>query len=639
MVVIIGLIVYIVAVALDVTGQIMQWSFNFFTGENGFIPTLNQSGVKTFYSMFAAGKINLLNVLVDKVVIPVGAAIVLVLFAFALYKSIVSDKATEAPWKIFFRGGVAIFLVFSSTAIFGILLNTANQVQVMAENAIGTSVLATYFEDTDTDGGYENIQDMANGAFEETEGEAGGGATGGSVTESIKSAVEGAKNVIVTSLIAFFLALILTWKFMKLVFQYLSRYVRVYLLVIFSPLAGASYAMESTAEIWAAYIRAYVGALVSVIISQFLLWGMKLASMYTVYSTNSFSELALYFSLTLGFCQFAENIDAYLDKVKLNLPMDPRTTLMNSIGMVMQKKAAYETEHIMGFAGQKIGDVATGIKNVMAGTPADKPKPDGGGGGTPVNDNMTGKKGGGNGKPHNPDGSDGKDDKKKNNPNNNGFDTNENSHTQDSAVAAAGTNPSGRSNTENPDQGENVGAQDAFGGMGKPAGGDPHADNADGEGQTPAGGTKQGKNDNVRNSVGGMGNPAEGDSHTANAGGRGKQTAGRGSSQVQGENVSKHNTVGGSGRSVDGGFKTPGAGGETNPKGGSKGKNNSSGGGTQRRSTRVNGGETRSVEHPKGNASARQDRNIPDPEQNVLNNGEGRVMDENGNSRDDILYD
>lgn len=590
MVVIIGLIVYIVAVALDVTGQIMQWSFNFFTGENGFIPTLNQSGVKTFYSMFAAGKINLLNALVNKVVIPVGAAIVLVLFAFALYKSIVSDKATEAPWKIFFRGGVAIFLVFSSTAIFGILLNTANQVQVMAENAIGTSVLATYFEDTDTDGGYENIQDMANEAFEETEGETDGGA-GGSVTESNKNAVEGAKNVIVTSLIAFFLALILTWKFMKLVFQYLSRYVRVYLLVIFSPLAGASYAMESTAEIWAAYIRAYVGALVSVVISQFLLWGMKLASMYTVYSTNSFSELALYFSLTLGFCQFAENIDAYLDKVKLNLPMDPRTTLMNSIGMVMQKKAAYETEHIMGFAGQKIGDVATGIKNVMAGTPAGKPNPDGGGGGTPVNDNTTGKKGGGNGKPHN---------KKKNNPNNAGFNADKNSTTRDSAVVAAETKLTGRSNAENQGQRENVDTQDAFSGMGK---------------------------------------PAEGDSHTANAGGRGKQTAGRGSSQVQGENVSKHNTVGGSGRSVDGGSKTPGAGGETNPKGGSKGKNNSSGGGTQRRSTRVNGGETRSVEHPKGNASARQDRNIPDPEQNVLNNGEGRVMDESGNSRDDILYD
>lgn len=168
----------------------MNWAFSFFTGSNRFIPMLNKSGVTSFYSLFVVGDDNLLRILAGDIIVPVAAGIAFALLAFSLYKSIVSDKVSEAPWKTVFRSGAAMLLVFSSITVFGVMLNTASEIQLFAEKHI----LASYSsEELEEEVDYEKIQEMADETF----------------TEMEEGTSEKERNVVVI-IISLFMAVILT---------------------------------------------------------------------------------------------------------------------------------------------------------------------------------------------------------------------------------------------------------------------------------------------------------------------------------------------------------------------------------------------------------------------------------------------
>lgn len=322
--VIFALILMLVVILLDVGGKFMSWAFSFFTTGNGFLPILGDA--TDFSAMLTTqGGESVLEILVNSVIIPVGAGIVVLLLSFSLFKSILSDKETESPSKTIIRSGFALFFVFFSISLCSLLLNVANKAQGWTNSA-----LLSYAEMSE-EVNYDNISNMATEAFPEEDGE----------TEEDED-----ERSLAAGVLSCFIAFGLTWKFMKMVFQYISRYVRVYMLIIFAPLAGATYASESTEEIWLSYIKMFVSSLVSVAISMIFVLLMKISCLYTINETNNLSELILFVCFTMGLSHFFEDVDQYLEKVKLSMAGDSRPGISGFIGRMvgqMITRGAYES--------------------------------------------------------------------------------------------------------------------------------------------------------------------------------------------------------------------------------------------------------------------------------------------------------
>ena len=321
--VIFALILMLVVILLDVGGKFMSWAFSFFTTGNGFLPILGDA--TDFSAMLTTqGGESVLEILVNSVIIPVGAGIVVLLLSFSLFKSILSDKETESPSKIIIRSGFALFFVFFSISLCSLLLNVTNKAQGWTNSA-----LLSYAEMSE-EVNYDNISNMATEAFPEEDGE----------TEEDED-----ERSLAAGVLSCFIAFGLTWKFMKMVFQYISRYVRVYMLIIFAPLAGATYASESTEEIWLSYIKMFVSSLVSVAISMIFVLLMKISCLYTINETNNLCELILFVCFTMGLSHFFEDVDQYLEKVKLSTAGDSRPGISGFIGRMvgqMVTRGAYE---------------------------------------------------------------------------------------------------------------------------------------------------------------------------------------------------------------------------------------------------------------------------------------------------------
>ena len=298
--------------------KLMFWVFDFFSS-NGFVPTLSTIRLSTssFFVLFTDTETstNIFNSLLNNVILPASIGIVIILISFSLYKSIVSDKETESAMKIFMRAGISLLLVISIIQIMHVLLSAGGTVQNLINNAI-TSSFGGINEDT-----AQNLNTAA-------------GEVMGSEIDGVSSISDSLKGL-GTALVAAVLCVILTWKYFKLVLQYLSRYVRVYMLTVFAPLASAAKASESSEEIFNSYIRMYVGCLISVAISQALLLSTKFACSVTL-NAGQLRLLILYYCLTLSYFSFAEEIDTYLDKLKLNIAGNTKPMMTSMFGRLAQ---------------------------------------------------------------------------------------------------------------------------------------------------------------------------------------------------------------------------------------------------------------------------------------------------------------
>ena len=198
--VIFALILMLVVILLDVGGKFMSWAFSFFTTGNGFLPILGDA--TDFSAMLTTqGGESVLEILVNSVIIPVGAGIVVLLLSFSLFKSILSDKETESPSKIIIRSGFALFFVFFSISLCSLLLNVTNKAQEWTNSA-----LLPYAEMSE-EVNYDNISNMATEAFPEEDGE----------TEEDED-----ERSLAAGVLSCFFSFGVTWKFMNMVFQYIS---------------------------------------------------------------------------------------------------------------------------------------------------------------------------------------------------------------------------------------------------------------------------------------------------------------------------------------------------------------------------------------------------------------------------------
>lgn len=335
---------------LELIQKMMFWVFDFFSS-NGFVPTLSTIRLSTssFFVLFTDTETstNIFNSLLNNVILPASIGIVIILISFSLYKSIVSNKETESALKIFIRAGISLLLVISIIQIMHVLLSAGGTVQNLINNAI-TGSFGGINEDT--------AQNLSNAAEEIMVSDVDGVS---SISDSLKG--------LGTAIVAGVLCIILSWKYFKLVLQYLSRYVRVYMLTVFSPLASAAKASESSEEIFNSYIRMYVGCLISVAVSQALLLAMKFACSVTL-NAGSLRLLILYYCLTLSYVSFAEEVDTYLDKVKLNVAGNTKPLLANMVGRMTQMTAHGWAAR----AGTKLVGTAMGAATTAASIPIHK---------------------------------------------------------------------------------------------------------------------------------------------------------------------------------------------------------------------------------------------------------------------------
>lgn len=405
--------------------KLVLWVFNYFSGANGFLPDTTWT---SFKGLFNYGGTNVFSVLINSVILPVSLGLVVILLSYTLYKSILSDRAAESPGKIVGRSLLAVVLIIGSITIFSIPLTVGSTVHGWINDAMSNTTMGTMDNDSFTNletmaenilGGEEVVENdeklVSSKFFSAYEALGGSGTvsaediaknmTIGVASHSITftadsvlqrfdkdgdgmigesdynaektridnsvSAVTGNVLSIGVGLMSIAVGVWLAWRYAKLVVQYLSRYVRLCLLIIFSPLASATLASAGTADIFSAYARMFAGSLVSLLISQALILAMKFACAVTL-NAETLNGMVVYFCMTLAYAQFAENVDAYVSQVKLGTPKVETPKAMGEIGRaIFQRGVSQPIGAVLGAPshalGGMVGTAGKGVGKVVGG--------------------------------------------------------------------------------------------------------------------------------------------------------------------------------------------------------------------------------------------------------------------------------
>lgn len=396
--------------------RVMGWTFHYFTSED-FLPKMGTLGDGTgkFYKLFysSSDNANVFNLLLSKVIVPTCIAIVIILFSFSMFKSMISQKETESPLKTVVRSAISLVLMLISLSVCTILLDAGNYAQVWvgevinettggvtdesfrnleakAEEMLGNSSTYTAEEveyaqanQNTWENGYQMyIHAGGSGSIESwlATSDSTGSNTGtiwqyhdlnndGILNEAdydmalailhTSSSEELSSNVyqIGICILSSILGLVLTWKFLKMIYMYLNRYVRIAMMIIFSPLSCAAYASETSEEIFFSYLRMYVSSLISLVITQALVLGMQFACSVTL-NASSLALMILYYCLTLSYVSFTASIDTYLNKVKLNVGAQQREPAFGNLGMMAGRMLG---ESVIGGMLSGMGSVIGGV--------------------------------------------------------------------------------------------------------------------------------------------------------------------------------------------------------------------------------------------------------------------------------------
>lgn len=399
--------------------RLMGWAFHYFTSED-FLPKMGTLGDGTgnFYELFysSSADANIFNLLLSKVIVPTCIAIVIILFAFSMFKSMVSQKEVESPLKTVARSLISLTLMLISLSVCTVLLNAGNYAQVWISDAINETTggvtdesfrnleakseemlgnsstysaeevalaqenqktweegYQMYLRSGGTDDGIEKWLDTTDatgsklgtiwpyhdlngdGALNEADYDMALTIQHTSSSEELSSNVYQIGICILSS----FLGLVLTWKFLKMIYMYLNKYVRIAMLIVFSPLSCAAYASEASEDIFFSYVRMYVTSLISLVITQALVLAMQFACSVTL-NASSLSLMVLYYCLTLSYVRFAEDIDMYLNKVKLNVGAQQREPAFGNIGMMAARLMDISiVKDLLGGMGRAVGGAAS----------------------------------------------------------------------------------------------------------------------------------------------------------------------------------------------------------------------------------------------------------------------------------------
>ena len=325
----------VISVLRSIAVKLMIWIFNLFdvSGRAGFglgddAVQLNNN-VVPFYRMFGSdgglGESILGKFAVD-VLLPVSIAIVVLMFSWSLFKSIVSDKAEESPGKIIIRVVITFTCVVLVYRLMGLLFNVALSVQGIIYRYFARVLHAEELTITEDHFGV--------------------------ILELFSTLIDvGADDTYqpyyypIISLVSIIFPIILAIKYAKLIFEYFSRYVRLELVRIFAPLGISTAAMNSTEDICKAYLRLYVSCLGSVLFSYALILVARFACV-TAMTSSTTGEIFLWFCLALGIFHFIDNLDAYLDKAGLNNLRRSPSTLLDGLGFAAGQALGREVSRL-----------------------------------------------------------------------------------------------------------------------------------------------------------------------------------------------------------------------------------------------------------------------------------------------------
>ena len=250
-----------------------------------------------FHDIFNKGEeMNLLDLLVDDVIGPLAVAGVIGIMAYQLYRSMFAKKvqgAVDEPLPLILWSVVAFFLVFNVKPVLNLFSDLIAKAWGWLDGV--THEFSTNFS-------LDAL--LSDQKF---------GDDGSSLNFSSGIGLSGLQM-----LIGIVLAAVLGWRYLKLMVQYVKRYVRYQLLRVLAPVGICTIGSNSTRQMAQNYLKLYISSTLSMLLSGMMTYIYCWAMMQTLlWESDLIADNILLFCITLGIYDFFQYLDQLLEKIGL----------------------------------------------------------------------------------------------------------------------------------------------------------------------------------------------------------------------------------------------------------------------------------------------------------------------------------
>lgn len=252
-----------------------------------------------FHDIFNKGEeMNLLDLLVDDVIGPLAVAGVIGIMAYQLYRSMFAKKvqgAVDEPLPLILWSVVAFFLVFNVKPVLSLFSDLIAKAWIWMDGV--THEFSTNFS---LDALLSDQKFGDDGVTSSLNFSSGIGLSG------------------LQMLIGIVLAAVLGWRYLKLMVQYVKRYVRYQLLRVLAPVGICTIGSNSTRQMAQNYLKLYISSTLSMLLSGMMTYIYCWAMMQTLlWESDLIADNILLFCITLGIYDFFQYLDQLLEKIGL----------------------------------------------------------------------------------------------------------------------------------------------------------------------------------------------------------------------------------------------------------------------------------------------------------------------------------
>lgn len=242
-----------------------------------------------FHDIFNKGEeMNLLDLLVDDVIGPLAVAGVIGIMAYQLYRSMFAKKvqgAVDEPLPLILWSVVAFFLIFNVKPLLNLFSDLIAKAWIWMDGV--THEFSTNFS-------LDAL--LSDQKF---------GDDGSSLNFSSGIGLSGLQM-----LIGIVLAAVLGWRYLKLMVQYVKRYVRYQLLRVLAPVSICTIGSNSTRQMAQNYLKLYISSTLSMLLSGMMTYIYCWAMMQTLlWESDLIADNILLFCITLGIYDFFQYLD------------------------------------------------------------------------------------------------------------------------------------------------------------------------------------------------------------------------------------------------------------------------------------------------------------------------------------------
>lgn len=284
---------WLVNALLEVIKDLVYGAFVLIT--KWFTGTLTLSTVE-FHDIFNKGEMNLLDLLVYDVIGPLAVAGVIGIMAYQLYRSMFAKKvqgAVDEPLPLILWSVVAFFLIFNVKPLLNLFSDLIAKAWSWMDGV--THEFSTNFS-------LDAL--LSDQKF---------GDDGSSLNFSSGIGLSGLQM-----LIGIVLAAVLGWRYLKLMVQYVKRYVRYQLLRVLAPVGICTIGSNSTRQMAQNYLKLYISSTLSMLLSGMMTYIYCWAMMQTLlWESDLIADNILLFCITLGIYDFFQYLDQLLEKIGL----------------------------------------------------------------------------------------------------------------------------------------------------------------------------------------------------------------------------------------------------------------------------------------------------------------------------------